>query len=68
MSEKNKKQFGVWMDLHHATIVGRENVDSGEFVILGHEKVDGQGRNSSENAAIHRRSARCRGGRARSRC
>ncbi|MDP3681029.1 MAG: hypothetical protein Q8R22_09360 [Flavobacterium sp.] len=51
MSEKNKKQFGVWMDSHHATIVGRENVDSGEFVILGHEKVDGQGRNSSENAA-----------------
>jgi len=51
MSEKNKKQFGVWMDSHHATIVGRENVDSGEFVILGHEKVDGQGSNSSENAA-----------------
>ena len=36
MSEKSKKQFGVWMDLHHATIVGRENVDLGEFVILGH--------------------------------
>ena len=51
MSEKNKKQFGIWMDSHHATIVGRENVDSGEFVILGHEKVDGQGSNSSENAA-----------------
>jgi stalled ribosome rescue protein Dom34 len=51
MSEKGKKQFGVWMDSHHATIVGRENVDSGEFVILGHEKVDGQGSNSSENAA-----------------
>ena len=51
MSEKNKKQFGVWMDSHHATIVGRENVDSGEFVILGHEKVDSQGSNSSENAA-----------------
>ncbi|RKS90312.1 hypothetical protein BC952_2692 [Flavobacterium limicola] len=51
MSEKGKKQFGVWMDSHHATIVGRENVDSGEFVILGHEKVDGQGGNSNENAA-----------------
>ena len=51
MSEKNKKQFGVWMDSHHATIVGRENVDSGEFVILGHEKVDAQGSNSSEKAA-----------------
>jgi stalled ribosome rescue protein Dom34 len=51
MSEKGKKQFGVWMDSHHATIVGRENVDSGEFVVLGHEKVDAQGSNSSENAA-----------------
>ena len=51
MSVKSKKQFGVWMDSHHATIVGRENVDSGEFVILGHEKVDAQGSNSSEKAA-----------------
>lgn len=51
MAEQNKKQFGVWMDSHHATIVGRENVNSGDFVILGHEKVDGQGSNSSENAA-----------------
>ena len=51
MSEKGKKQFGVWMDSHHATIVGRENVDSGNFVILGHEKVDAQGYNTSEKAA-----------------
>jgi len=51
MSVKSKKQFGVWMDSHHATIVGRESVDSGNFVVLGHEKVDGQGGNSSENAA-----------------
>lgn len=51
MSEKSKKQFGVWMDTQHATIVGRENVDSGDFVILAHEKVAAQGSNSSENAA-----------------
>ena len=51
MSVKSKKQFGVWMDSHHATIVGRESVDSGDFVVLGHEKVDSQGGNSSENAA-----------------
>jgi hypothetical protein len=38
------------MDSHHATIVGRENVDSGN-VVLGHETVDGQGYNTSENAA-----------------
>jgi stalled ribosome rescue protein Dom34 len=51
MSEKNKKQFGVWMDTHQATIVGRENVDSGKFVILGHEKVDDQFVHTNENAA-----------------
>lgn len=51
MSEKSKKQFGVWMDSHHATIVGRENIDSGDFVVLGHETVDGQGYNTSKNAA-----------------
>lgn len=51
MSEKSKKQFGVWMDSQNATIVGRENVDSGDFVILGHEKNASQGGNSNENAA-----------------
>ena len=51
MSEKGKKQFGVWLDTHHATIVGRENLQSGDFVLLGHEKMDGQGSNSSENAS-----------------
>lgn len=51
MSDKSKKQFGVWMDSHNATIVGREKVDSGDFVILGHETVDPQGYNTSENAA-----------------
>ena len=51
MSEKSKKQFGVWMDSHHAIIVGKENVESGDFVVLGHEKEEGQGGNSNENAA-----------------
>ena len=32
----NKKQFGVWMDSHQAIVVGRENVDSGAFKVLGH--------------------------------
>ena len=50
MSQKNKKQFGVWMDSHHATIVGRDNTDSGEFVILGHAKNAGPGSNSSEKS------------------
>lgn len=51
MSGKNKKQFGVWMDTHNAVIIGREDVDSGEFVVLGHAKNNGPDGNSNENAA-----------------
>ena len=51
MSQNNKKQFGVWMDSHHATIVGKENVDHGAFIILGHVKNAGPDNNSNENAA-----------------
>jgi len=53
MSNKNKKQFGVWMDSHHATIVGKENIDSGKFIILGEVKNLGPNNNSNENAANH---------------
>jgi stalled ribosome rescue protein Dom34 len=49
MSEKNKKQFGVWMDSHHATVVGRD--ENNEFGIIGHVKSAGSEGNSSENAA-----------------
>ena len=51
MSEKNKKQFGVWMDSNHATVVGRENVDNGVFVVLGHVKTEDAGHNSNEKTA-----------------
>lgn len=51
MSGKNKKQFGVWLDSNHATIVGRELVDTGDFVILAEAKNNGQGSNSNENTA-----------------
>jgi len=51
MSAKNKKQFGVWMDSHQATIVGREKIDTGDFVILAQAKNSGPGSNSNENAA-----------------
>ena len=51
MSQKNKKQFGVWMDTHNATIIGKENVDSDEFIVLGHVKNNGPDGNSNENAA-----------------
>lgn len=41
MSDKNKKTFGVWMDSHNAIIVGKENVNNGEFVVIGHVKNAG---------------------------
>lgn len=51
MSEHNKKQFGVWMDEHHAIVVGREQAGNGNFVVLGHAKSLEEGSNSNENAA-----------------
>jgi len=48
MSDKNKKSFGVWMDSHNATIVGKQNVDNGEFIVLGHVKNAGPDNNSNE--------------------
>lgn len=51
MSGKNKKQFGVWMDSHHASIVGRANIESGDFEILGHVKNEGPANNSNEHTA-----------------
>lgn len=51
MSEKNKKQFGVWMDSHKATIVGKESIDTGEFIILGHVANAGPDHNSNEKTS-----------------
>ncbi len=53
MLEKNKKQFGIWMDSHHATIVGRQHIDNGDFIILDHVKNHGPDSNSNENASNH---------------
>ncbi len=51
MSQKNKKQFGVWMDSRHAIVVGRENENTQDFSILGHAGNAGAGSNSSEKNA-----------------
>ena len=51
MSGKNKKQFGVWMDSHSATIVGKEEMENGEFIVLGNVKNSGPDNNSNENAS-----------------
>lgn len=36
MSQKNKKQFGVWMDTHQATVVGRLEEDALNFSVVGY--------------------------------
>jgi stalled ribosome rescue protein Dom34 len=36
MSQKNKKQFGVWMDSHHATVVGSQLADERKLGVLCH--------------------------------
>src|SRR5688572_26859678 len=51
MSHKNKKLFGVWMDSHKATIVGKENVEDDSFIVLGVVNNSGSDKNSSEHAA-----------------
>ncbi len=51
--QHNKKQFGIWMDKRHAIIAGRAQVDTGDFVILGHVSDPGAEKNSNENAAHH---------------
>jgi stalled ribosome rescue protein Dom34 len=51
MTDKNKKQFGIWMDSQHATIVGRDKTETGEFVVLAHEKNEGLQGNSNEHAS-----------------
>jgi len=48
MSQQNKKQFGVWMDTHQATVVGRANAHSLDFSILGHAGNAEATPNSSE--------------------
>ena len=48
MSEKSKKQFGVWMDSHHATIIGKEDFEEGAFLVLGHVNNAGPESHSNE--------------------
>ena len=46
----NQKQFGVWMDLHNAVIVGREETEAGDFAVLGEIKAEEVYPNSNEKA------------------
>lgn len=51
MSEKSKKQFGIWMDSHQAIIIGREKSETENFVVIAHEKNAGSTGNSNENTS-----------------
>ena len=51
MADHNKKLFGIWMDTHNATIVGKENDNTNNFIILGHVKNAHLDSNSNENAS-----------------
>ena len=48
MSEKNKKQFGIWMDTRHATIVGRLDAEAQNFSFIGNVENAGADHNTSE--------------------
>ena len=48
MKQKIKKQFGVWMDTHHATVVGRANADTENFTVLAVAGNAGAEHNTSE--------------------
>ena len=50
MTGKHKKQFGVWMDSTHATVIGREHVNEGDFVVLGHTKNHHSSGHSTEHS------------------
>ena len=51
MSQKNKKQFGVWMDTHHATVVGRAGAEAENFNVIGVAENEGATFNTSEKNA-----------------
>ena len=48
MKQKIKKQFGVWMDTHHATIVGRATAAAEDFTVLAVAGNAGAEHNTSE--------------------
>ena len=48
MKQKIKKQFGVWMDTHYATVVGRATNDTEDFTVLAVAGNAGAEHNTSE--------------------
>lgn len=46
-----KKQFGVWMDTHHASVVGKDAAGEGPYFVLAHIAAETDHGNSNEQAA-----------------
>ena len=44
----NKKEFGIWMDKEQAIIVGRENLETGDFKVIAQVKGNHTPSNSNE--------------------
>ncbi len=49
----NQKQFGVWMDSHHAAVVGSDNTEDGPLALLAHVKGEIISPSSSEKNSNH---------------
>lgn len=47
----NQKQFGIWMDGHHATVVGTDGAEASTFTVLAHVKGEDASPHSSEKTA-----------------
>jgi len=47
----NQKQFGIWMDGQHATIVGKANAEDTAYSVLAQVKRENVSSNSSEKNA-----------------
>ena len=46
-----KKQFGVWMDSHHATVASKDTETQGLFTVIAQVKSEGESGNSNEHTA-----------------
>ena len=44
----NQKKFGVWLDNHHATVVGNNGSETEPYTVMATIKGEGTAQNSSE--------------------
>ena len=52
-----KKQFGVWMDTHDATVVSKDDETQGHFTVIAHIKGEAnQGNSNEQTGNNHERS------------